>query len=120
MAYALKAVYNWFIKIALFSAIVATLFVQSLGGLSQDPSARTNELLQNLTEIAILISRTNVSALEITQPVPFAPQPSDIRLNFYWSVSLVLSVSYPLTYHIETRTGLTGGPDFYCRSCRDQ
>ena len=75
---------------------MVTLFVQSLAGLSQDPSMRTNELLQNLTEIIISISDHNASSLTVSQPQPFSPQASDIRLNLYWSTSLVISVSHIL------------------------
>lgn len=80
-------------QIALFSAIVTTFFVQSLTGLSQDPGDRTNELLQNLTEIIISISPVNVAQLNIPSPTPFQPEGSAVRLNFYWSISLILSVS---------------------------
>lgn len=81
------------IQIALFSAILATFLVQSLTGLSQDPGDRTNELLANLTNIIIALNNANVSNLNIDPPTPFTPESSAIRLNFYWSISLVLSVS---------------------------
>lgn len=79
-------------KIALFSAIVTTFFVQSLTGLSQDTGARTNELLQNLTEIYISVNAVDVARLNVSSPVPFEPDGSAVRLNFYWSISLILSV----------------------------
>lgn len=66
--------------------------MQSLDGLTQDPSDRTNELLQNLTELVIAVSGVNASHLSIPSPVPFEPEGDVVRLNFYWSLSLVLSV----------------------------
>ncbi|EIM81405.1 uncharacterized protein STEHIDRAFT_31176, partial [Stereum hirsutum FP-91666 SS1] len=78
--------------IALFSAIVTTFFVQSLDGLTQDPSDRTNELLQNLTSIVLSIGHGNLSALTIDEPQTFEPEASAVRLNFYWSIALILSV----------------------------
>ncbi|EIM91271.1 uncharacterized protein STEHIDRAFT_50180 [Stereum hirsutum FP-91666 SS1] len=78
--------------IALFSAIVTTFFVQSLEGLSQDPSSRTNELLQNLTDIYIAGSGLDVTRVQIAKPTPFKPEASVIRLNLYWSIALVISV----------------------------
>ncbi|EIM81402.1 uncharacterized protein STEHIDRAFT_149855, partial [Stereum hirsutum FP-91666 SS1] len=79
--------------IALFSAIVTTFFVQSLTGLSQDTGARTNELLQNFTDIYIAVNAANASQLDFSPPVQFEPEGSAVRLNFYWSISLILSVS---------------------------
>lgn len=86
-------------KIALFSAIVTTFFVQSFTGLSQDTGMRTNELLQNLTDIYIAVnSAGDASQLNVSPPVPFQPEGSAVRLNFYWSISLILSVGSPFSY----------------------
>ncbi|EIM91024.1 uncharacterized protein STEHIDRAFT_152705 [Stereum hirsutum FP-91666 SS1] len=76
--------------IALFSAIIINLFVQSLPELSQNPVDRTNELLQNLTNIVVATSDVN-SDLNISPPVPFKPDATAVRLNFYWSISSILS-----------------------------
>lgn len=81
------------IQIALFSAIVATFFVQSLTGLSQDSADTTNELLRNLTELIIIVSQVDASQLNLPSPSPFEPDGDAVRLNFYWSISLILSVS---------------------------
>lgn len=73
---------------------MTAFFVDSLTGLQQSDSAKTNELLANLTEILIVLSGTNITALNlnIPQPEPFEPDASDVRLNVYWSISLILSV----------------------------
>lgn len=83
-------------QVALFSAIVAAFFVQSLTGLTQDAGSRTNELLQNVTDVLIAISGANASQLNLSQPTLFQPDGSAVRLNFYWSISLILSVRMPI------------------------
>lgn len=79
-------------KIGLFSAIVTSFIVDSFKNLSQDEIARTNELLANLTEIVIKLSGTGSTSLNLVVAQPFVPQASDVRVNAYWSLSLVLSV----------------------------
>ncbi|KAJ7727763.1 hypothetical protein B0H16DRAFT_1231849, partial [Mycena metata] len=79
--------------LALFSAIVATFLVNSLAGLTEDNTSRTNKLLANLTEIVISLSGTPASKLNISYPVPFNPDSSDIRINAYWSLSLTFSLA---------------------------
>lgn len=79
-------------QVALFSAIVTALYVQSLASLSPDTGERTNELLQNLTEVIIVLQGASGVNLNFTQPSLFEPATSVIRLNFYFSISLVLSV----------------------------
>ncbi|KAJ6622580.1 hypothetical protein B0H10DRAFT_2187489 [Mycena sp. CBHHK59/15] len=81
--------------LGLFSAIVTAFFVDSLSGLQPDETARTNELLANLTDILIMLSLSSNPATtpNFTHPVAFQPKPSDIRVNSYYSVSLVLCLS---------------------------
>lgn len=81
-------------QVALFSAIVTTFFVQSLTNLSQDPDNRTNELLENLTEIVLSIGHGNLSSLKLDEPENFVPEGNAVRLNFYWSIALMLSVGH--------------------------
>lgn len=90
-------------QIALFSAIVTTFFVQSLEGLSQDPGSRTNELLQNLTDVVVAIgSGINASQINFVPPAVFEPEGSAVRLNFYWSISLILSVCVCISLSTKT------------------
>ncbi|KAJ7471771.1 hypothetical protein FB451DRAFT_1134484, partial [Mycena latifolia] len=80
--------------LGLFSAIVTSFLVNSLTGLQQDEAARTNELLANLTDILIQLSAgANATSLRVSAPAPFQPDPVDVRLNSYWIISLVLSLS---------------------------
>ncbi|KAJ7923532.1 hypothetical protein B0H13DRAFT_62585 [Mycena leptocephala] len=77
--------------LGLFSGIVTAFFVGSLGALKPDETARTNELLTNLTNIVVAIS---VGAnLSVAQPAIFRPEETDVRLNSFWALSLVLSLS---------------------------
>ncbi|KAJ7471775.1 hypothetical protein FB451DRAFT_307072 [Mycena latifolia] len=80
--------------LGLFSAIVTSFLVTSLTGLQQDEAARTNELLANLTDILIQLSAgANATSLRVSAPAPFQPDPVDVRLNSYWIISIVLSLS---------------------------
>lgn len=80
-------------QVALFSAIVTALYVQSLTDLAPDTGERTNELLLNLTEVIIVLQGASAAQFNFSQPTVFTPAAGVIRLNFYFSVSLVLSVS---------------------------
>ncbi|KAJ7280006.1 hypothetical protein C8J57DRAFT_1124578, partial [Mycena rebaudengoi] len=79
--------------LGLFSAIVTAFLVESLSGLRPDEAARTNELLANLTDIMIALSGVNPVNLNLPTLAEFQPDSTDIRLNSYWSLSLVLSLS---------------------------
>ncbi|EIM79707.1 uncharacterized protein STEHIDRAFT_30236, partial [Stereum hirsutum FP-91666 SS1] len=81
------------IFIALFSAIVTSFLVQASGGLTQATGDRTNIILSNLTDIIIQLNIANASLLNVSSPVPFTPDSSAVRLNLYWSLSLIISVS---------------------------
>ncbi|KAJ7280117.1 hypothetical protein C8J57DRAFT_1712142 [Mycena rebaudengoi] len=79
--------------LGLFSAIVTAFLVESLNGLRPDEAARTNELLVNLTDIMIALSGVNPMSLNLLTPAQFQPDSTDLRLNSYWSLSLILSLS---------------------------
>ncbi|KAJ7151224.1 hypothetical protein C8R46DRAFT_826255, partial [Mycena filopes] len=79
--------------LGLFSAIVTTFLVNSLAGLEEDQTSRTNELLVNLTEILISLSGKPASGLNLTYPAPFTPASGDVRVNAFWSVSLTFSLT---------------------------
>ncbi|KAJ7765362.1 hypothetical protein B0H16DRAFT_1525348 [Mycena metata] len=79
--------------LGLFSAIVTSFFVQSLTALKEDQTVRMTQLLANLTDIIIDISGVPSANLHFTQPPAFHPDPTDVRLNSFWSLSLILSLS---------------------------
>ncbi|KAJ7280115.1 hypothetical protein C8J57DRAFT_1058407, partial [Mycena rebaudengoi] len=79
--------------LGLFSAIVTAFLVESLSSLRPDEAARTNELLANLTDILITLSGVNPISLNLSTPAQFQPDSTDVRLNSYWSLSLILSLS---------------------------
>jgi hypothetical protein len=80
------------LQLGLFSAIVTTFLVESLSSLRPDEAARTNELLANLMDIMITLSGVNPINLNLSTPAQFHPDSTDVRLNSYWSLSLILSV----------------------------
>jgi hypothetical protein len=71
---------------------VTAFLVELLNRLRPDEAARTNELLSNLTDIMIVLSGVNPVNLSLSAPAEFQPDSTDIRLNSYWSLSLILSV----------------------------
>ncbi|KAJ7082701.1 hypothetical protein B0H15DRAFT_764900, partial [Mycena belliarum] len=79
--------------VRLFSAIVTAFIVQSMIALKPDEIARTNELLANITNILLTISATNGAQLNLPQPAVFVPEASDVRLNVYLTLSLIMSLS---------------------------
>ncbi|TFK33211.1 hypothetical protein BDQ12DRAFT_615647, partial [Crucibulum laeve] len=80
------------IFVGFFSSIVASFLVESSKNLKPDEGARTNELLMNLTEILIGLGGDTASTLVLSPTTPFTADPVDIRVNFYWSLSLVISI----------------------------
>lgn len=85
---------NYLHQVGLFSAIITSFLVESLKNLEPDAGLRTNELLANLTGIIIAISTLNDTGLESTQPASFVPTSSDVRINIYWSLALIISVHH--------------------------
>ncbi|KAJ7509665.1 hypothetical protein B0H11DRAFT_1901073 [Mycena galericulata] len=64
--------------LGLFSGIVTAFFVGSLSALEPDETARTNELIANLTNILLAISGS--ANLNVTQPAVFQPDKTDLSL----------------------------------------
>ncbi|KAH8830538.1 hypothetical protein DL96DRAFT_1813576 [Flagelloscypha sp. PMI_526] len=79
--------------IGLFSAIVTAFFVESSKELRQSTETRTNQILTNLTEIYLAANGLRFDALNITQPQNFQPEAVDVRVNMFWCLSLIMSVS---------------------------
>ncbi|KAJ6608282.1 hypothetical protein B0H10DRAFT_527746 [Mycena sp. CBHHK59/15] len=79
--------------LGLFSAIVTAFFVNSVDSLTENKVARTNELLVNLTDIILALGGESASNLTFIRPVTFSPDPSDVRVNAFLSLSLTFSLS---------------------------
>ncbi|KAK7036131.1 hypothetical protein R3P38DRAFT_3392059 [Favolaschia claudopus] len=79
--------------LGLFSAVVTSFLADSLNNLKPDEAARTNELLLNISDIITAIGGASLSNLTLSSPSTFEPDPSDIRVNSFYSLSLVLSLS---------------------------
>jgi hypothetical protein len=80
------------VQIGLFSAIVTAFFVSSFANLQPDQAAITNDLLRNITDILLLVHGVTFNTTGLQPAIPFEPDPSDIRENIFWSLSLALSV----------------------------
>ncbi|KAJ7761822.1 hypothetical protein B0H16DRAFT_1530643 [Mycena metata] len=79
--------------LGLFSAIVTAFIVPSLLTLKQDETARTNEILLNITEILVIIAGSNLTHSDLISPSVFVPAASDVRFNVYLTLSLIISLS---------------------------
>ncbi|KAJ6596134.1 hypothetical protein DFH09DRAFT_1134187 [Mycena vulgaris] len=79
--------------LGLFSAIVTAFLVDSLSDLGQDQITRTNELLTNLTEIIIALSNNPEHSPNFSLPIEFRPDASSVRVNSFYSLSLIFSLS---------------------------
>lgn len=74
----------------LFSAVLTAFVVETYQNLREDPSQTTNALLHQVTQ---LLSNSSTST---TTPESFYPTSSDIRVNVFWFISLVLSLASAL------------------------
>jgi Family of unknown function (DUF6535) len=66
--------------------------------LQADEAALTNELIANLTDVIIILARTNATGDFAVAPASsFVPNSGDVRVNVYWSLALIISVSNPFS-----------------------
>ncbi|KAG7086087.1 hypothetical protein E1B28_003602 [Marasmius oreades] len=73
----------------LFSAIVTAFTIES--------SKRLEEDLQNTTVVLLRqLAHRQMSGLSSPPPAPFTPNPSDVRINTVWFLSLILALVYAL------------------------
>ncbi|KAJ7730605.1 hypothetical protein DFH07DRAFT_756233, partial [Mycena maculata] len=79
--------------LGLFSGIITAFIIPSLLSLQPDEMARTNEILTNMTTIIIAISGQTAADMNLTQSTIFVPEASDVRFNFYLTLSLIISLS---------------------------
>lgn len=76
-------------KAGLFSAVVTTFIVESYKFLQPDPNATIEGLLFHIAN-----SLNNTSPLPPSLvPVPFSQPSSSVRINIFWFISLVLSLT---------------------------
>ncbi|KAJ3474160.1 hypothetical protein NLI96_g12618 [Meripilus lineatus] len=79
----------------LFSAVVATLIVEALNRLQQDPADTTAQLLR---QISMQLNSLSINSGFINStympppPPPFSPVPYSLLVAILWSISLVLSL----------------------------
>ncbi|KAK1233493.1 hypothetical protein PQX77_003348 [Marasmius sp. AFHP31] len=70
----------------LFSAVVTAFTIESYQWLSEDPS---DQSIAILTHISAQLNNRNVSSFE---PPQFTPDPSLVRINTFWFLSLILAL----------------------------
>ncbi|KAJ3480171.1 hypothetical protein NLI96_g8537 [Meripilus lineatus] len=79
----------------LFSAVVATLIVEALNRLQQDPADTTAQLLRQISMqlSSLSVNSGFINSTYIPPPSPpFSPVPYSLLVAILWSISLVLSL----------------------------
>ncbi|KAK7037837.1 hypothetical protein VNI00_010798 [Paramarasmius palmivorus] len=74
----------------LFSAVVTAFLIEAYQLLEEDPADKTVTLLETL----VSLQQSNGS--QITATTPFTPDASTIRINCFWLLSLILSLTSAL------------------------
>ncbi|KAI0064347.1 hypothetical protein BV25DRAFT_1787435, partial [Artomyces pyxidatus] len=77
----------------LFSASVSAFLIESYRALQQDPATVTVQLLAQISQ---QLSGDSTSSQPPSSSTPFRPSNSTVRVNVFWFLSLVLSVSCAL------------------------
>jgi hypothetical protein len=86
------------LKTGLFSATVAAFIIESYQNLSPDSAETTNALLIHISQQFFNISTGQpLTSIAAPSEQPFKPQPSAVRVNVLWFLSLVLSLSCALS-----------------------
>jgi hypothetical protein len=86
------------LKTGLFSATVAAFIIESYQNLSPDSAETTNTLLLHISQQLVNISAEEpLTSIAASSGQPFKPQPSAVRVNVLWFLSLVLSLSCALS-----------------------
>ncbi|EEB97330.1 hypothetical protein MPER_03374, partial [Moniliophthora perniciosa FA553] len=75
----------------LFSAVVTAFVIESYQWLDEDPADTTVTLLVHLISVQV-----NSSQSISFEPTPFKPDPSSIRINVFWFLSLIFSLTSAL------------------------
>ncbi|EEB99992.1 hypothetical protein MPER_00173, partial [Moniliophthora perniciosa FA553] len=75
----------------LFSAVVTAFAIESYQWLDEDPADTTVALLTQL-----LLVQVNGSQPVSFEPTPFKPDASSIRINIFWFLSLIFSLTSAL------------------------
>ncbi|KDR75476.1 hypothetical protein GALMADRAFT_26854, partial [Galerina marginata CBS 339.88] len=84
-------VQNLLIFAGLFSAVVTAFVIDSYKGLKADPN---DKMIDLLSRIATRVENPlNTTATPPPVEIPFSPPSFVIRLNTFWFLSLVLSLS---------------------------
>ncbi|KAK7030414.1 hypothetical protein VNI00_014158 [Paramarasmius palmivorus] len=74
----------------LFSVVVTAFVIESYKWLTEDPADTTVALL---TQISLQLVERNASAVSLTQNAQFVIDQSAVRINCFWFLSLILSLT---------------------------
>jgi hypothetical protein len=86
------------LKTGLFSATVASFIIESYQNLSPNSSDTTNALLAQISQQLVEISHgTPLISIPAQTSQPFKPTASAVRVNVYWFLSLILSLTCALS-----------------------
>jgi hypothetical protein len=89
---------NHVLKTGLFSATVASFIIESYQNLSPDSSDTTNALLAQISQQLVNMSNgTPLISIPVQSSQSFKPTASAVRVNVYWFLSLILSLSCALS-----------------------
>ncbi|KAF8266731.1 hypothetical protein EI94DRAFT_1584058, partial [Lactarius quietus] len=86
------------LQTGLFSATVASFIIESYQNLSPNSSDTTNALLAQISQQLVNISNgTPLTTVVAQSSQPFQPSASAVRVNVYWFLSLILSLTCALS-----------------------
>ena len=86
------------LKTGLFSATVATFIIESYQKLSPNSSDTTNALLAQISQQLVDMSNgTPLTSVAAQGSQPFTPTASAVRVNVFWFLSLILSLTCALS-----------------------
>ncbi|PPQ87615.1 hypothetical protein CVT25_005800 [Psilocybe cyanescens] len=87
-------VQNLLIFAGLFSAVVTAFIMESYKNLQADPNDAMIHLLSYIaTRLDSPLDSNSTNTNSSSVPTPFSPSPSSIRVNIFWFISLVLSLT---------------------------
>lgn len=83
-------------KAGLFSAVITAFIVESYQKLQPDPNDQIIMLLSRISDQLTTSPNVTTAPLIPSASPPFTPSRSDVRINIFWFISLVLSLTVAL------------------------
>ncbi|KAF5327871.1 hypothetical protein D9619_004599 [Psilocybe cf. subviscida] len=89
-------VQNILVFAGLFSAVITAFIVESYQKLQPDPNDQIIMLLSRISDQLTTSPNATIAPLIPSASPPFTPSRSDVRINIFWFISLVLSLTVAL------------------------